>query len=125
MRCDRAKFTRVCELDSSHEGRGKVVFTPEKHNTYFMHVTTPGGIRNLIKLPRETCKVHKRGAIIRSKKDTYQKGEPVELTVSSNETDDYTLKLYKRDFELASAPVKSKGTRVITFYPPAAAGEGK
>ncbi len=92
-----------------------------------MHVTTPGGIRNLIKLPRETCKVHKRGAIIRSNKDTYQKGEPVELTVVSNDTDAYTLKFFKRDLEIASVPVKRKGTKGhnIKIYPPAAVGEGK
>ncbi len=121
----RTKFTRICELESSHEGRGKVVFTPEKHKTYFMHVSTPGGIRDLIKLPRETCKVHKRGAIILSRKDTYQKDEPVELLVVSNESADYHLKLYKRDLEIASAPLKLKGAKSVTFYPPAAIGEGK
>ena len=98
----------ITEFRTEHEGRGRFEFTPEAAREYFLAVLEPAGIKTVYALP----KVKSRGALIRSDKDIYEKGQPVTVQVGCTDNV-FRVTLAKREVELAAHKMDlNKGTEL-------------
>ncbi|HEY9681732.1 MAG TPA: MG2 domain-containing protein [Oculatellaceae cyanobacterium] len=94
----------VGEFHTEHEGRGRFEFTPQVARQYFLSVSKPSGINHSYALPV----VRSAGAVIRTDKDVYKKGEPITLQVGCTEKQ-YEVTLAQREVEIGDFNSKSGG----------------
>jgi alpha-2-macroglobulin-like protein len=95
----------ITEFRTEHEGRGRFEFTPDANRQYVLTISEPAGIKTVYPLP----KAKSDGAVIRSDRDIFKKGQP--LTVQVGCTDkSFRVTLAKREVEVAHHNVdQSKG----------------
>ncbi len=100
---EKGRSVLVTNFRTEHEGRGRFEFTPDARKNYFLSISKPAHISTLYPLP----KVKTSGAVIRSDKNIFEKGQPVAVEVGST-TGDIRVSLSKREVEIGSSSVNSK-----------------
>ena len=70
----------VAKFATEHEGRGRIQFTPDANQEYFLTINEPAGIKTTYPLPQAKA----AGALIRAEKDTCEKGQPITVLVGSS-----------------------------------------
>ena len=100
---EKGRSVFVANFRTEHEGRGRFEFTPDARKNYFLSISKPAHISTLYPLP----KVKTSGAVIRSDKNIFEKGQPVAVEVGST-TGDIRVSLSKREVEVGSSTVNSK-----------------
>lgn len=93
---DLADDSVVAEVRTTHEGRGKVTFTPKAGRKYALRLSRPAGISKRFGLPEVAAK----GAVISAKQRVSKDGK-LALRVGSAEAGKLTVTLAKRERELA------------------------
>lgn len=104
----------VAKFRSEHEGRGRFAFTPAAEGKYVLKITEPSGIKTQYPLPT----VLAGGAIVRATRDTYERGQPIELSVATSVPAIVTLS--KQEFEISQTKIEA-GTHVVKLTPPGTA----
>jgi hypothetical protein len=69
----------ITQVRTEHEGRGRFIFTPSANQSYYLSISQPTGVRTQFPLP--AAKVN--GAVIKSDRDIFTKGENVSVHVGS------------------------------------------
>ncbi len=112
-----SKGNEVAQFRSEHEGRGRFTFTPQVGETYTLKITEPSGIRTTYPLPE----VADRGAVISSKQEVYQPGEPIQLDLAASSSGKYRLTLRQREVEKAAADKQLEAGKAVQveLTPPA------
>ncbi len=105
----------VARFRSEHEGRGRFEFTPRENTEYSLKITEPSGIKTQFPLPS----VKAAGAVIRAKRDTFRKKEPISVDIAST-TNDVVATLSQRevvlDRQVVAGGDRKKST--VTFDTP-------
>ncbi len=103
----------VTEFRTEHEGRGRVEFTPQVNRAYFLSISQPAGIKTLYPLPQ----VKAKGALIRSDKDVFEKGQPVTVQVGCTDKV-FSVTLAKREVKVAAPKMDlSKSADLKLLHP--------
>jgi hypothetical protein len=97
--------SQVADFRSTHEGRGRVSFTPAAGRQYFAHVTEPAGITQLVELPQ----VALDGVSLRADKPCYEAGDALGFHVAASSEGKYKLVLAQRENEIVSQELELKG----------------
>src|SRR4030095_14831716 len=92
----------VTEFRTEHEGRGRFGFTPQANRAYFLSISQPAGIKTVYPLPP----VKAKGALIRSDKDVFEKGQPVTVQVGCTDKV-FRVTLAKREVKVAARTLDS------------------
>ncbi|MFT5468513.1 MAG: hypothetical protein ACI8UO_003623 [Verrucomicrobiales bacterium] len=92
----------AAELSTEHEGRGRVVFTPEKGETYSLRITKPSGISKAFPLPE----LVERGVAIQAQAERFASDKPVVLAVTSSETEALIVTLARSEEEVARSEIE-------------------
>jgi len=98
----------VAEFRTEHEGRGRFEFTPDAKRQYFLSISQPAGIKTVYPLP----KVKSEGAVIRSDKDIFKKGQPVTVQVGCTDKT-FRVTLAKREVSVADRKMNHSHKRGI------------
>ena len=120
---DKGHSVLVTSFRTEHEGRGRFEFTPGNNKDYYLTISKPANISALYPLP----KVKSRGAVIRSEKNIFEKGQPVAVDVGST-NGDIRVSLSKREAEIGSSLVNSKDVSPKAsrqLHHPGGAGPGR
>jgi uncharacterized protein YfaS (alpha-2-macroglobulin family) len=89
------KAETVTQFHTEHEGRGRFEFTPAVNRSYYLSIAQPAGIKTVYPLPQ----IKPQGAVLRSAKDVFGKGEPITVQVGcTSKVFDVTVQ--KREDEL-------------------------
>ncbi len=113
---DLATGATVAAVRSEHEGRGRFELTPRAGAKYALRIEEPSGIRKTFPLPE----VKARGAVLRATQEVVPAGRPVTLSVALSGVNKARVTLSKREVELASAQVGTRGQ--VTLNPKDADG---
>lgn len=97
----------IAEFRTVHEGRGRFEFTPESDKSYYLSISQPAGIKTLYPLPR----ARSQGAVVRTDKDVFDKGQPVTVRVGCTDACDVTLS--KREVEIAHTQLNQSADRKL------------
>ncbi len=99
------------DVKTEHEGRGSFTFKPLADNRYWLSLTEPAGIDKEYNLPA----VKPEGAVISTTRKVYKFNDPVTVKINATKgSNAATVKLFKRELELASAPLES-GSNTVTL----------
>jgi uncharacterized protein YfaS (alpha-2-macroglobulin family) len=96
-----ASSSVVSEFRTEHEGRGRFEFTPQDGRDYYVTVSEPTGIKTEFPLPKNKA----YGAVIRTEKDIFRKGELVSVKVGCTQKH-FKVTLAKREAECAIGTVE-------------------
>ncbi|MBU6455824.1 MAG: hypothetical protein KGS72_28900, partial [Cyanobacteria bacterium REEB67] len=111
MQDNGASSSVVCDFRTEHEGRGRFEFTPQTGKNYYLTVSEPTGIKTKYPLPES--KVH--GAVVRTDKDIFKKGDLISVKVGSTHKH-FKVTLAKREAECAVGTVeKAKQSKTDSF----------
>ncbi len=103
-------FKTDTTVKTTHEGRGVFTITPTI-GTNILEITEPANVSKVYNLPQ--AKLH--GAVISTTQKVYKFADPVTVKINATANSNAaTVKLFKREAELASAPLES-GSNTVTL----------
>ena len=98
-----SKGTKVADVKTEHEGRGRFEFIPAAGESYTLNLTQPAGITKTWKLPV----AQSRGVALQSPSDIVAKGERVTLSLGGTDAVTYKVTLRRREVNVAD-PIEVK-----------------
>ncbi|TNE87308.1 MAG: hypothetical protein EP330_19010 [Deltaproteobacteria bacterium] len=104
--------TVVAQLESIHDGMGRVAFTPKKGRRYMARIAEPAGVRGSFPLPDALS----AGCVLRSFDDVRSEDPDVRLAVRCHEEQEVLVAGMLKERSLDAAPVKAGPDRDTVVF---------